>query len=254
MRIIILWFMKPKYCKSLFLGLKSMPGYTTSRLEGLKAQLAPNGSPCHLTARFYLMWQKCDPEIGFYACKQKGTILKSFSSSLGDEKDWFWTSFTFTSLSVCLQCGRPGFDPWVGKIPWRRKWQPTPVFLPGESHGRRSLEGYSPRGRKELDMTEQLHFPSCKMDSPVQMSSFFVALILWHRWSQKEVSASPSAQWWDYACAVATCLSRRCQLQVIFDTLQFPEHDPSWAVFLWSWYTTATVHAHWVMTSQQKAL
>ena len=38
----------------------------------------------------------------------------------------------------------PGFDHWVGKISWRRKWQPTPVFLPGESHGRRSLVGYSP--------------------------------------------------------------------------------------------------------------
>ena len=50
----------------------------------------------------------------------------------------------------------PGFDPWVGKIPWRRKWQPTPVILPRESHGQRSLEGYSPRGCKELDMTEQL--------------------------------------------------------------------------------------------------
>ena len=43
----------------------------------------------------------------------------------------------------------PGSDPWVGKIPGRRKWQPTPVVLPGESHGRRSLVGYSPRGRKE---------------------------------------------------------------------------------------------------------
>ena len=42
-------------------------------------------------------------------------------------------------IVVCLQCGRPGFDPWVGKIPWRRKWQPTPVFLRGESHGQRSL-------------------------------------------------------------------------------------------------------------------
>jgi len=39
---------------------------------------------------------------------------------------------------------RPGFSPWVGKIPWRRAWQPTPVFLPGESHGQRSLVGYSP--------------------------------------------------------------------------------------------------------------
>ena len=43
---------------------------------------------------------------------------------------------------------RPGFDPWVGKIPWRRAWQPSPVFLPGESHGQRSLVGYSPWGRK----------------------------------------------------------------------------------------------------------
>ena len=49
---------------------------------------------------------------------------------------------------------RHGFDPCVGKIPWRMAWQPIPVFLPGESHGQRSLEGYSPRGRKELDMNE----------------------------------------------------------------------------------------------------
>ena len=46
------------------------------------------------------------------------------------------------------------FDPWVRKIPWRRAWQPTPVFLPGESHGQRSLVGYSPWGRKESDTTE----------------------------------------------------------------------------------------------------
>ena len=43
------------------------------------------------------------------------------------------------------QCRRCGFDPWVGKISWRRAWQPTPIFLPGESHGQRSLAGYSPR-------------------------------------------------------------------------------------------------------------
>ena len=61
---------------------------------------------------------------------------------------------------VCLQCRRPRFDPWVGKIPWRRKWQPTPVFLPGKFHGQRSLVGYSPWGRKESDTTEQLHFHS----------------------------------------------------------------------------------------------
>jgi len=42
------------------------------------------------------------------------------------------------------RCKRCEFDPWVGKIPWRRAWQPTPVFLTGESHGQRSLAGYSP--------------------------------------------------------------------------------------------------------------
>ena len=57
----------------------------------------------------------------------------------------------FSRLRICLQCRRHGrwrYDPWVGKIPWRRKWQPTPVFLPEKSHGQRSLVGYSPRGGK----------------------------------------------------------------------------------------------------------
>ena len=43
----------------------------------------------------------------------------------------------------------PGFDPWVRKIPWKRKWQPTPILLPGKFHGLRSLVGYSPWGCKE---------------------------------------------------------------------------------------------------------
>ena len=55
--------------------------------------------------------------------------------------------------SAC-QSRRCGFDPWVEKIPWRRKWQPTPVFLPGESHRQRSLVGYSPWGHKESDRSE----------------------------------------------------------------------------------------------------
>ena len=55
--------------------------------------------------------------------------------------------------STCI-AGRPGFDSWVKKIPWNRKWQPTPVFLPAESCGQRSVAGYSPPGHKELDTTE----------------------------------------------------------------------------------------------------
>ena len=75
-------------------------------------------------------------------------------------KTRIWFLFFLYVYCICLQCGRPGFNPWVGKIPWRRKWQPTPGFLPGESHGRRSLVGYSPRGRKESDTTEWLHYHS----------------------------------------------------------------------------------------------
>ena len=52
--------------------------------------------------------------------------------------------------------GRPRFNPWVGKILWRKELKPTPVFLPGEFHGQRNLEGYSPWGYKELDTTEWL--------------------------------------------------------------------------------------------------
>ena len=54
----------------------------------------------------------------------------------------------------CRRCKRCRFDPWVGKIPWKRAWLPTPVFLPGESHGQRDLVGYSPWGLKEWDTTE----------------------------------------------------------------------------------------------------
>ena len=61
--------------------------------------------------------------------------------------------------------GEPGFDPWVGKVPWRRKRQPIPVFMTGKSHGQRSLVGYSPRGHKELDMIERLTLKLFKLSS-----------------------------------------------------------------------------------------
>ena len=81
--------------------------------------------------------------------------------------------------------GDARFNPRVKKIPWRRKWQPSPVFLPGESHGWRNLVGYSPQGRKESDMTEQLHFTSfspfcsCRQSFPAsgsfKMSQLFAS-------------------------------------------------------------------------------
>jgi len=65
---------------------------------------------------------------------------------------------------ICLKCRRPRFNPWTRKIPWRRKWQPTPVFLPREFHGQRSLAGCSPWHREELDTTEQLRLYSQKLN------------------------------------------------------------------------------------------
>ena len=58
----------------------------------------------------------------------------------------------------------PGFDLWVGKIPWRRECLPISVFLPGEFHGQRSLAGYSLWGHKKLDTTEQLTLPDLTED------------------------------------------------------------------------------------------
>ena len=79
--------------------------------------------------------------------------------------------------SAC-QCRRCGFDLWVRKIPWRRAWQPTPVFLPGESHGQRSLAGYSPRGHRESDTAEQLsaHKELCKPLSFIRSANIIAQL------------------------------------------------------------------------------
>ena len=82
-----------------------------------------------------------------------------------------WTNWAFVTLwsglpwwlrqwRLCVKYRRRRFNPWVMKIPWRKKWQPIPVFLPGESYGQRSLAGYGPWGGKESDMTELLtHTP-----------------------------------------------------------------------------------------------
>ena len=96
----------------------------------------------------------------------------SFDGSV-EGKQWFRRSTTDFSLFNALgfrdgsdgkECRRPRFDSLVRKIPERREWQPTPVFLPGESHEQRSLVGYSPWGCKESEVTERLalHFhPTC---------------------------------------------------------------------------------------------
>ena len=99
---------------------------------------------------------------------------------------------------ICLQCGRTGFNPWVGKILWRREWLPTPVFLPGEFHGEGSLVGYS-RGHKELDMTEQLTHYTKKLFTGVWNSNVMVSpwfLLAKSDWSNSQgVLSTWSLQW-----------------------------------------------------------
>ena len=61
------------------------------------------------------------------------------------------------SACQCRRCRKCWFDPWVRKIPWRKAWQPTPIFLSGKSHGQRILAGFSLWGRKELYMIERAY-------------------------------------------------------------------------------------------------
>ena len=85
---------------------------------------------------------------------------------------FIWPSQVTQWLSIHLPSRRLRFIPWVGKIPWRRTWQPTPVFLPGKFHGQRSLRGCSPWSRKELDMTERLN-NSRSSQQPYEVRIFF---------------------------------------------------------------------------------
>ena len=80
----------------------------------------------------------------------------------------------FPGKEPICQSRRGRFDPWIGKSPWRRKRQPTPVFSPIKSHGQRSLVGYSPWGGKELD-TSSTH-TTWGMNQPY-LHRFFKSLL-----------------------------------------------------------------------------
>ena len=82
---------------------------------------------------------------------------RSPGKGIGYPLQYSWASLWAQLVKTCLRCRRPGFSPWVGKILWRRKWLPTPVFWPGEFHGL-----YSPRVAKSQTLLSNLHsfFPS----------------------------------------------------------------------------------------------
>ena len=86
-------------------------------------------------------WGAAKNKLLFLKSEFTATVLSSGSSG-------------YKPACRCRRRKRCGFEPWVGKIPWRRAWQPIPVLLPGELHRQRNPAGYSPLGRKELDRTE----------------------------------------------------------------------------------------------------
>ena len=98
-------------------------------------------------------------------CCGHSPIPKIFRGEWGSLGLPQWLS-TEESACQCWRCRRHGFDPWVGKIFWRRAWQPTPGFLPGESHGQRSLVGYSPCAHKEPDTTEVAEHARMRLSQP----------------------------------------------------------------------------------------
>ena len=137
---------------------------------------------------------------------------------------FFCFSFLTQAQCVCLQCRRPGFNSWVGKIPWRRKWQSTPALLSGKSHGQRSLIGYSPWGRKESDTTERLHFT---------FSTRFVIAFL-----PKNTQGWSHLEWTGWISLQSKGLSR------VFSNTTVQKHQFIGASFLHS-PTLASIHDHW---------
>ena len=125
----------------------SLPAFTGTSETRPKMLTGPPSFPLHTqpllpVSRSLLPCCGLAPAAGL--CLLSGSFLCCFPGGTGGKE----------LACQCWRCKSRRLNPWVRKIPWRRAWQPTPVLLPGESHGQRSLAGYSPWGCRESDMTE----------------------------------------------------------------------------------------------------
>ena len=156
-----LWFRNPK-CKPLHTTIHpAQAAAETKSLRELRLSSLWSVCPTRLCLCFILASSYLTPT---HTVCMHSYIYPPLWIDQGD----FRKNYTYTYIYICglplwlrqervhLQCKRHMFSPRVGKIPWRREWPPNPVFLPGKSHGQRSLGGYSPWRCKELDTTEQL--------------------------------------------------------------------------------------------------
>ena len=142
----------------------------------------------------------------------------------------------YNDKEPACQSRRCRVDPWVGKIPWRR-WQPTPVLLPGKPNGQRSLEGYRPRGRKESAVTDGLSTdiisgnasftpPVLKSDGSAFNSSLFLQLSKPPVSTPEYPSCVPSLMLWSNPPASLACFPQEPQTSTFF--------PPSYQGLLWT--------------------
>ena len=112
----------------------SMPSHTISTNYSFLFSFPQSTHICRIETA---QWVRCQASL--YARHKKTHVSHSLGVYRVVEESWWLRQYT-----VHPQCRRPGFDSWVRKIPWKRKWKPTPVYFPGEFHGQKSLVGYSP--------------------------------------------------------------------------------------------------------------
>ena len=140
----------------------------------------------------YLPWQSASE---WEKIRRNVECLMALYETVGSDLGFLCGAHGQEPACQCRRHKRHKFDPWVRRISWSRKWKPTPLSLPGESHGQRSLVGYNPWGWKESDMTDRL--------------SMHVGSDLWHfmgdldrrvSWSRGVVQTEVPLWWWCVFC------------------------------------------------------
>ena len=136
--------------KNEFWGLESLNSHVSWECQSCKRKS---------WIKHFLLWKFGDTAALFFleVLYNYWLWVPQYEPRDGSSRFFYKQSWWLRWWRICPQCRKPRFDPWVGKIPWRRERLPAPVFLPGEFHGQRSLVSYSLWGLKELDMTEQLN-------------------------------------------------------------------------------------------------
>ena len=129
------------------ISFKSMIVFYLRAEKGLKVALNDKGNVDFFLASTY-SWPGYSDSVGEYPLLKRAVNVSHSFRGLP------WCS----DGKVSAYNAEDRFDTWVGKILWRKQWQPTPVLVPGKSHGRSSLVGYSLWGHKESDTTKRLHF------------------------------------------------------------------------------------------------